>query len=465
MFKKIAYNTGINFIAKIIATALGLAAVVLMTRYLGTLGFGQYTIIIAYLQFFGLVADMGLTLVSAQLLAKYEGEEEKIIANLFSFRLLTAAILLGLAPIVVIFMPYAWPVKIGVFIATISFLFIALNQVLIGFYQKHLLMAKASIAEIGGRVVLVIFVLAAVLLQWGLQGIVAATTLASIAQFFINYFLSLPYIKIRFAVDAKIWRDIVRLCWPIAITITFNIIYLKADTLILSLLQSETVVGLYGAAYRVIDILVTLPFILAGLALPQLTGALKSKNDAGFKAIIQHSFDVMAIIALPLAVGAQFVAAPLMRLVAGKEFFASGAILQMLIFAAAAIYLGVIFSHVIIALEKQKQTIWAYIFVAVTALTGYLIFIPQYSYFGAAAVTIYSEVAIALLIFGITYYYTRFIPNFIVSLKAVLACAVMGLGLYFFNLAVVPAIIVAGILYSVMLYLLARNDLRKMIQN
>jgi len=127
MFKKIAYNTGINFIAKIIATALGLAAVVLMTRYLGTLGFGQYTIIIAYLQFFGLVADMGLTLVSAQLLAKYEGEEEKIIATLFSFRLLTAAILLGLAPIVVIFMPYAWPVKIGVFIATISFLFIALN--------------------------------------------------------------------------------------------------------------------------------------------------------------------------------------------------------------------------------------------------------------------------------------------------------------------------------------------------
>jgi O-antigen/teichoic acid export membrane protein len=465
MFRKIFYNTGINFVAKIIATALGLAAVVLMTHYLGGLGFGQYTIIIAYLQFFGLIADMGLTLVSAQLLAKYEDNEEKVIANLFSFRLVTAGILLGLAPLIVMFMPYAWPVKLGVFIATISFLFIALNQVLIGFYQKRLLMAKASIAEIGGRIVLVAFVLIAVLLQWGLQGIVIATTLASITQFFINYVLSLPYVKIRFAVDTKIWRDIVYLCWPIAITITFNIIYLKADTLILSLLQSETVVGLYGAAYRVIDILVTMPFILAGLALPQLTSALKNKNDVEFKNIIQHSFDVMVIIALPLAVGTQFVAAPLMRLVAGPEFFASGIILQLLIFAAAAIYLGVIFAHVIIALEKQKQTIWAYVLVAVTALTGYLIFIPRYSYFGAAAVTIYSEIAIALLIFGITYYYIHFVPNLAVSCKAIAACAVMGLGLYFFDLAVVPAIITAGIVYSATLFALAKNDFKKMVRN
>ncbi|PIR94874.1 hypothetical protein COT95_01820, partial [Candidatus Falkowbacteria bacterium CG10_big_fil_rev_8_21_14_0_10_37_6] len=383
MFKKIAYNTGINFLAKIIATALGLGAVIIMTRYLGALGFGQYTIVITYLQFFGLMIDMGLTLITSQMLAKYEDSTTKIMRNLFTFRLVSASIFLGLAPVVVMFMPYAWPVKLGVFIATIAFLFIALNQILIGFYQKNLLMVKASIGEIAGRLTLIICVIIAVLTDSGLQGIVAATALASIAQFFINYLLSLPYIKLGFAFDKKIWQEIITLCWPIAITITFNIIYLKADTLILSLLKSESEVGLYGASYRVIDILITLPFILAGLALPQMTGALKNNNRRQFNSITQSSFDIMAIIALPLAVGAQFVAVPLMRLVAGEEFAASGPILRLLIFAAGAVYLGVIFSHSIIAIEKQKQTIWAYVFVAVTALAGYLIFIPTYSYFGA----------------------------------------------------------------------------------
>ncbi len=464
MFKKIFYNTSINFIAKIIATALGLISVAMMTRYLGALGFGQYTTIIVYLQFFGLLADMGLTLITSQLLAKHSGDENKIISNIFTFRLISALVFLLPAPIIALFLPYALSVKIGIFIAVSAFLFIALNQVLIGFYQKHLLMVKASLAEIGNRIILLVGIILAIYLNSGLQGIVIATASAALAQFLINYLLSLKLVKIRLAFDKKIWQEIIKLSWPIAITITFNIIYLKADTLILSLIKPEADVGLYGAAYRVIDVLIMLPFVLAGLMLPQITKARQSKDLKLFKQIIQNSFDVMVIIALPLVVGTQFIAGPLMRLVAGPEFSASGIILQFLIFAAGAIYLGTIFSHIIIAIEKQKQTIWAYIIVALTALAGYLILIPKYSYFGAAIVTIYSEIMITLLIFSIAFYYTKFFPNLIIFLKSTIACFFMGLGLYYFNLTLIPTLILAVIIYSVILYLLAQNDLKKMIK-
>ncbi len=88
------------------------------------------------------------------------------------------------APIIVLFLPYALAVKIGVFIAVISFLFITLNQILIGFYQKHLLMAKASLAEVGSRAILVLGIFIAVYYNTGLQGIVIATTIASVTVFF-----------------------------------------------------------------------------------------------------------------------------------------------------------------------------------------------------------------------------------------------------------------------------------------
>ncbi|MFA5318261.1 MAG: flippase [Patescibacteria group bacterium] len=464
MFNKILYNTSINFIAKIIATGLGLAAVAIMTRYLGRIGFGQYTTIIAYLQFFGLLADMGLTLVTGQMLAKYPDKENKIINNLFTFRLIAALIFLVPAPIIVLFLPYSLAVKTGIFIAVISFLFIALNQILIGFYQKHLMMMRASAGEVGGRLALVLAVVIAVYYDSGLRGIVIATTIASIFNFLINYFLIPSFIKLRLAYDKNMWREIFSLSWPIALTIAFNIIYLKTDTLILSLIKSEAEVGLYGAAYRVIDVLIMLPFVLAGLMLPQLTAAKKQGQDGEFKKIIQNSFDLMFIIALPMVIGAQFIASPLMSLVAGNEFFASGKILQLLIFAAGIIYLGTIFSHVLIAIEKQKKAIWAYMLTAITTLIGYLIFIPRYSYFGAAAVTIYSEVLIAVLIFSITFYYIKFIPNLTIAVKSVIACLFMGLGLYYSNLSLIPTLLISAVIYSAIFYSLARNNLREMIR-
>lgn len=461
MFRKITRNTAINFLGKIIATALGLIAIALMTRYLGTIGFGKYTTIIVYLQFFGILADMGLTLITAQMLAKYPNDENKIISNLFTLRFVSALIFLGLAPLVAVFTPYDPIIKIGIIIAVVSFFFIALNQILIGLYQKKLQMGKATVAEVGGRIFLVLAVFIAVYYDTGLLGIVVATVSAAVVNFLINYLLSLSVVKIRFAFDKQIWKEILKLSWPLAITITFNLVYLKADALILSLMRTPEEVGLYGAAYRVIDVLIMLPFVLAGIVLPQITMA-RANNKEQFKKLIQYSFDVMIIIALPLVVGTQFVAKPLMTLVAGQEFALSGPILQLLIFACGMIYLGTIFAHVIIAIEKQKQTIWIYVLTAITALAGYLIFIPRYSYFGAAAVTIYSEVLVAILVFTVYYKYTRFMPNCNNFFKALIATAVMGIFLYFAqNLSIIISLIVAILIYAAILYPLIRKDIQK----
>lgn len=464
MFKKIAYNTSINFAAKIAATGLGLAAVAMMTRYLGAQGFGQYVTIIAYLQLFGLAADMGLTLVTSQLLAKGEHSEATIVNNLLTYRLATAALFLLPAPIIALFLPYGAPVTLGIALATVSFFAIALNQVFIGLYQKRLLLSRASLAEVGNRVVLVGALAIAIGADAGLQGVVVATVAASLAQLAVNYWYARPLVRLRPAFNRALWRSIFSISWPIAVTISFNIIYLKADTLILSLLRPASEVGFYGAAYRVIDVIVMLPFVLAGLLLPQLTAAWHEKGHKDFTQLMQHAFDAMAIIAIPLMVGAQFVAAPLMQLVAGSEFAASGPILRILIFASGAIYLGTIFSHAIIAIDKQKQTIWAYVIVAITSLAGYLILIPRYSYVGAAIMTVYSEVAIGMLIFGIAYYYIRFFPALQLATKSLAAAAGMALLLFVTNWPLWASLMGAVGVYGVVLLAIARRDLRAMVQ-
>lgn len=469
LYKKVAYNTIIQIISKFIATALGLAAIAIITRYLGKIGFGQYTTIITFLSFFGIIADLGLTLVTVQMISRPDADQDKILSNLFSLRLISAIIFLGLAPIIVIFLPYDPIVKIGVAITALSFFFIALNQILIGLFQKNLRMDKAAIAEVVSRVALVLGIIIAYRLNFGLTGILAATVFASAASFFLHFIFSRKFARIKLSIDLDIWKKIIKTSWPLAITIGFNLIYLKTDTLILSLIKSQAEVGVYGAAYKVIDVLITFPFMFAGIILPILTMNWAKGNAQKFKTFLQRSFDAMMIIAIPLMIGAQFLAKPVMVLVAGQEFEQSGPILRVLILAAGLIFIGCMFAHAIIAINKQTKIIGVYIFTAITSVIGYLIFIPRYSYFGAAWITIYSEMIVAAASLFLVWKYAKFLPNLKITTKSLAASVIMAITLYFtqeWNFII--SLSIAIITYFAFIYLfkgITKEDITKLIRS
>lgn len=460
---KVAYNTIIQAFSKSVSTALGLVGIAIITRYLGQTGFGEYTTIITFISFFATIADFGLTLVTIQMISQPGADEDKILGNLFALRLFTALICLGIAPLVVLLSPYSTVIKTGVLIAAAAFLFNALCQILIGLFQKKLRLDKVAIADVISRLILVVSFFVVARWQLGIIAIIIATVIANGLNFLLYYIFSLSYAKIRLRYDWQYWREIFRLAWPLSVTIVLNLIYLRADILLLSLIPRPSTVGiiaevgLYGAAYKVIDVLVTFPFMFSGVVLPILTARWAEKNYEGFKNILQRSFDVLMIMIVPIVFGTQLMAKQVITIVAGPDFAASGQILQLLIFACGAVFCGNIFAHAIIAINQQKKIIKAYLFTAVTSVIGYLIFIPTFSYFGAAAVTIYSEVAIAVFSFYLVWQQTKFRPRLDVLLKSILAALLMCAPTYYFavnhyNLIII--LTVAALIYFIALYLL-----------
>jgi len=426
IYAKVAKNTLTQIIGKVVSTLLGLVAIAMITRYLGPDGFGKYTTITTFLAFFAVIADLGLTLVTAQMLSNPAYNENEVLNNLFGLRLLSAVFFISLAPIIVLFSPYDNTIKLGVLICSTAFFFPALNQVLVGLFQKKLSMGRDVLAELASRLILIIVVILSLSFKLGLNGILIATVASAAVNFLIHYILACHFIIIKPEFNWLIWKEIINKSWPLAITIILNLIYLRADTLILSIYKSSSDVGLYGAAYRVIDVLTTIPFMFAGIILPILTSAWLQKNKEYFKNVLQKSFDFMAILAIPLIIGSQLLARPVMKFVAGSGFSDSGNILKFLIIAVAAIFLGTIFSHAVIALNKQKKLIWFYVFTSISSLVAYFIFIPKYSYYGAASVTIYSEVAIAIFSAICVYKYSNFKPNLKVFFKALISALIMG---------------------------------------
>jgi len=355
-----------------------------------------------------------------------------------------------------------------VLVTSLSFLGITLNQALAGVFQKHLRMDRVVIAEVIGRIFLLAATFLVIRADCGLLWVMGSVVIGSVVNFLMTFFFSRRFVKIKLVFEFGVWKNIIKETWPIALSIAFNLVYFKIDTVILSLYHSEEAVGIYGAAYKVLEVLTTLPAMFAGLVLPLLTAAWAAADHERFKRVLRRGFDAMAMVALPLVVGTLFVAGPVMELVA-PGFDDSAALLKVLIFATATIFIGNLFGNTVVAIGRQLTMMWVYLGVAVISLVGYLVFIPRYSYFGAAGMTVVSELLVTLAALLIVSLATRAWPSPVVFMKSAAACVIMAIVLYgAAGTNLFMQIALGGVTYVVTLLMLrgvSARDLREIVRS
>src|SRR3989344_7834246 len=421
----IARNTFYQAFSKFSGAIIGLLIVALMTRYLGQTGYGYYTTIVAFLQFFGVLADFGLQMTTTKLLAEPNSNNSQIFGNILALRIISSVIFLGASVLVVWLLPYPLIIKQGISLASLSFLFVSLQSIFISIFQKNLAMAKVAISEIASKSFLLLGVFLAVIGNAGLLWIIVAVVIGNSTGFLILFFSAFKFFKFRPQINLVIWRQIWTTMWPLALTIALTLIYFRADTVILALFRPQNEVGLYGATYKVLEVLVQFPYLFLGLILPLLTKFFLS-NRLLFELIIQKSFELMMIIIMPMVFSVLILGDKIMVFIAGPEFLISGALLKILILAVALIYIGALFGYAIVAAELPKKMIKFYFIDALISIVLYLIFIPLFSYWAAAVITIFTELIITLASYYVLKKYTRLkIIKWPIIAKALLASLLM----------------------------------------
>lgn len=450
--RNIAHNTAYQLTGKVLSTLLGVLALGMMTRYLGTEKFGWYITTISFLQFIGILIDFGLIPVTAQMMSEPEHNKTKLFQNLLGFRFVTAIIFLGIAPFIALLFPYPPEVKIAIAISTISFLAVSMNQIFVGFYQTKMKMHIQAIGENIGRIIMIVGLWLLFRQQASFLPIMWMVILNSVVYMIFMWSMATKYDRPKLAFDWQIWKKIMIKMWPIAISIIFNVVYLKGDTLLLSIFRSQTEVGLYGAAYRVIDILSQMAMMIMGIMLPLLAYHWSRNLKKEFKKYYQQSFDVIMLLALPMTLGIIMTAKQIMEIVGGKEFISSGRPLQILAIAVFGVYLGAIFGHTIVGINRQKQTIWIYLSSALITLIGYLIFIPKFGMYGAAWMTVFSEVYVGLMLFLAVKHYTQEKLALKTFIKIIFSTLAMTLVLFYTkNHHLLIQIVSAIIIYTTMI--------------
>ncbi|MBI5221561.1 MAG: oligosaccharide flippase family protein, partial [Candidatus Magasanikbacteria bacterium] len=235
--KQIAHNTLIQLFGKILSTLLGLMTVFVMTRSLGVDKFGWYVTAVGFLQFVGIFSDFGFIITTANMLSEPRFEQKRLLNTLFTWRLITAAIFQGGAPLLFLLFPYPVEIKIAVGIISISFLAICVSNVFTGYYQQQLKTYINTTGELIGRVVLL---LGALMLSKFDAKFLPMMTLISVASTLnaIYLYYKMPPVKISF--DQEISRALFAKIWPTALGVIFNSFYLQGDRVILPLSTSAS---------------------------------------------------------------------------------------------------------------------------------------------------------------------------------------------------------------------------------
>ncbi len=460
--KKIAFNTAIQFIGRFLSIFLGVISIGIITRYLGTSGYGIYTKVTNLFQIIAVILDLGLANVTLKYISNTnESETESFVNKIVTLRFFLNILIL-IAPIISIILGYEKEATIGIFIFAISNLISNFSQIWSILLQKKINTVSIIYGELLTRV---IFLVCAILIQklnLGFIPIVLASAITGTFTTLTTYFGVKKYIKPKFVIDTKLWKEVIKRCVPFAMIVIFNMIYFRSDTFILSLFKDNADIGMYGAAYKVFEIYVGIPAIFTGLILPILDKANKENDKERFNNFMQKAFDFLSMIAVPIAMGGFLLSEGIIKLLAGAEYADTSPVLGILCVVMGIVTIGSLFTNTVIAVNNQKKMMIQYGITAFAAVVLYLIFIPIYSYKAIPYIKIFVEGYIALSAFVLTFTKTKKLPSLNNFKKDVIAAAIMCIVIFLIQRYITADIFItlpsAIIVYFVALFIVGGVD-------
>ncbi|MEK7534907.1 MAG: flippase [Patescibacteria group bacterium] len=403
--RKLVANAGIQIIGRFLTLLISLVTLSYIANHLlfegsALKGYGQYTIVLTYISIIGATADLGLfTLVVREITGKRPEVAGRIVGSALVFRFLlmlaTLLILGGLYN----FLPYDGVVKQGIILGVVIAFLMLFSQAIATIFQANYLSGRIVVSEIIGRLVMAILTIYFLRQGLGLIPVIVANLIGNVVLLVVSYLLSRTVSPIKIQFDFSLWKQTLPEFWSIAVVTLLGLVHFRLDSLILSFYKPVTDVGIYGVAYRIFDIILVIPAIFAANLLPILTRLNDTNRKTEIAQLIKRSTGLLFAASFALGAAIMILAPWIIVFVTSADFTASALPLRILTSAFIFLFLTTIYAGTAIALREQKRLIGGYCLVVMVDIILNIILVPRFSYIGAAATTVTSEVVLMVYSF------------------------------------------------------------------
>jgi len=418
--QKVALNTIVQIAAKGVTIIFGFLTMVILTRYLGSEGYGNYMYVLTLVVLFGGFADWGTATIGVREAAKNEEKQSLILSNIFLVRLVLA--LLG--GLLMLLASFCLPLKTaqellvrqGILFGSLILILFALKASFGIIFQTKLQIYKLAMADIVASLLVFLISWFFIKSQLGLVYLIIAVVLANVVAVVLAAILAVKTIKFKFQIHWPLIKDFLKESLPMGAILLLLTLDNKIDTIMLGFIKGSSAVGIYAVAYRIYDVLILGAAYLMSSLLPVLSryGDLQ-KWQAKIKVIYQKSFDILLMMGLGAFLFAFLFSPLIIRLITQErfvEFSPSASVIRILSLAIFLSYFNHLTGYTVVALGKQR---W-YFLVATSALAFNvllnLLVIPHFSYYGAAMVTVLTEGLTLVITSFFIFRLIKIIPTF-----------------------------------------------------
>lgn len=391
-------STGLRATAEIASKITSVAFFVVLARSFSTSAVGDWVLALAVVQLLWPIAGFGLDRVLVREIARDRSAVERLFYPTVWLKVIGNLVGLSVALVLLSGIDYSETVLLLVLVMGLSQCASAPMGSAFSVFQAHerleyyflvsvikgTLSSLAGIAVIlmGGGLVLVALVGAA----FNVVGTVITVTI-------LYRKFAAPKLALRARELPRIWVTSA----PLGIQEVIGIIIFRIDAILLSLLTTAAVVGMYGAGYRVLEATLFLSWSVGAAVLPMYS-YLARDGSPSLARVYEASLKFSLALMVPVGVVLLVCADPIVDLLFGlPKYEDTVPVLRWLALAAIVYPIGYLSGELIAVRRPGRFAVLSSACVAGFNIALNLVLIPLYDAVGAAVATLLSEALLAVV--------------------------------------------------------------------
>lgn len=399
--QRLAKNIGSLFVSQVLSYLIAFIYSIYLIRYLGVADFGLLSYALALTSILTVFCDLGLTTLMTREVAKDRSQTFSYLKTTISIKIALSIVVVLITAIIINSLGYSLSELYVIYLLLLSMIFTTFSGIYYSLFQAYQKLEYQSIAQVLNSVLM--FAGVAILIYYNSGLVLVASLYTLVNGVILLYYIYIARSRFKFSLpslqlDFKIWKKTIFLGLQFGLIGVFSTIYIWIDSVMLSILVNNDAVGLYNAAYRIIMVLLFVPFVMNAAIFPVMSKLYGTGQEA-LNRVFEKYLKFMIIISIPMGIGITILARDIITFLFGAAYTGSAIALQILIWSTVITFLYSSYLSLFISTNKQMILTKIAIIGMFINITLNLILIPKYSYIAASVNTVLTELSLILLVF------------------------------------------------------------------
>ncbi len=445
--RRVINNTIISLLGQVVTWTSTLLLTSAIGRFLGDAKFGELYFAINFVSLVGILLEAGFSYQIIRDVAQKPDKTLRYLSNILLIKLVIWPIVYSLALLACWLLGYPREILVLVGICGFALLTATIAN---SFTSFHYALERTIFPAVGTMLEKGLSALAGILLLRAGAGVQAMALVMLGGSLVSAVWQALWFFRLvgtKFMIDLPLMREIIRTNITFLLYAVLANSYTRIDTLLLSLMTNNAVVGWYGAANRIFDAVNFIPNLVMMAVMYPVFAKLSTTSDPDLKLAFEKSVNFLLFCCIPITT-IMIVAAPniIGFLYHRSEFTPAIPALQALAPGVFFVYLNFVFGTTLLSTKQDRKVVIMSAVALVFNLGSNLILIPLYQHVGASIASTLTE--FMLLCIGIV-----FIPRYLLPLgslriagKALIASLAMAGAILLLHTSNIPTILATAML-------------------